>query len=76
MSLDYELGYFFEPKSAPANWNPESSRPLATIWRFSGREAMSADAADAWLAAQGFPQQVRRAWLPWRRSFEIGLELT
>ena len=52
MSLDYELGYLFEPKLAPAGWGPESLRPLATIWRFSGREAMSADAADAWLAAQ------------------------
>ena len=52
ISLDYELGYLFEPKSAPAGWRADASRPLATIWRFSGRQAMTADAADAWLMAQ------------------------
>lgn len=52
ISLDYELGYLFEPKSAPAGWRADASRPLATIWRFAGRQVMTADAADAWLMAQ------------------------
>ena len=29
----------------------------------------------AWLRAQGLPGQVQRCYLPWDRSFEIGLEL-
>ena len=41
----------------------------------SAAALMLAD-ANAWLAAQGFEQRVRRAWLPWRRSFEIGLEVS
>jgi len=31
--------------------------------------------ANAWLATMGFPQRIQRAWLPWRRSFEIGLDV-
>ena len=48
ISLTYELGYLFEPKSAPPGWQPQP--PLARIWRFAGRQAMTAAAADAWLA--------------------------
>lgn len=32
--------------------------------------------ANDWLAAQGFSERVQRAWLPWQRSFEIGLEVS
>lgn len=39
-------------------------------------DALMQGQANAWLQAQGFAQQIRRAWLPWQRSFEIGLELS
>lgn len=29
--------------------------------------------ANSWLQQHGFAQRVQRAWLPWQRSFEIGL---
>jgi hypothetical protein len=32
-------------------------------------------AVDAWLAERGLPGRVSRCYLPWGRSFEIGLEL-
>ncbi|MFH7042276.1 DUF4127 family protein [Paucibacter sp. JuS9] len=32
-------------------------------------------ASDAWLQAQGLPWRVEQLWLPWQRSFEIGLRL-
>jgi hypothetical protein len=31
--------------------------------------------ANTWLAEHGFSHRIARAWLPWQRSFEIGLEL-
>ncbi len=34
-----------------------------------------APATDAWLAGHGLPGRVSRCYLPWSRSFEIGLEL-
>ncbi len=30
---------------------------------------------NAWLAQHGFAQRIVRAWLPWGRTFEIGLEV-
>jgi Protein of unknown function (DUF4127) len=38
-------------------------------------QALMLTQANAWLAAQGFVQRVSRAWLPWQRSFEIGLDI-
>ncbi|KQW44867.1 MULTISPECIES: DUF4127 family protein [unclassified Roseateles] len=38
-------------------------------------QALMVEDANAWLATMGFPQRVKRAWLPWRRSFEIGLDV-
>lgn len=32
-------------------------------------------ASDAWLQAQGLPWRVEQLWLPWQRSFEVGLRL-
>lgn len=37
--------------------------------------ALMLDEANAWLGTMGFPQRVQRAWLPWRRTFEIGLDV-
>lgn len=38
-------------------------------------EQLMLSQANPWLARHGFVQQVRKAWLPWQRSFEIGLEV-
>lgn len=38
-------------------------------------QALMLEDANAWLATVGFAARIRRAWLPWRRTFEIGLEL-
>lgn len=38
--------------------------------------ALVVPATDAWLKAQGLPGRVSRCYLPWDRSFEIGLELS
>ncbi|MDR7334531.1 DUF4127 family protein [Roseateles asaccharophilus] len=38
-------------------------------------QALVLDEANIWLATMGFTQRIRRAWLPWRRTFEIGLEV-
>jgi len=49
LALDYELGYLFEPRSAPSGWQP-TGRPLARFWQFRERIAMDADGAAGWLA--------------------------
>lgn len=51
----------------------EASLPAAELAQQA--QALMLDDANAWLSTVGFPQRVKRAWLPWRRSFEIGLEL-
>jgi hypothetical protein len=38
-------------------------------------QALMLSEANAWLAEQGFTERVQRAWLPWQRSFEIGLDV-
>jgi para-aminobenzoate synthetase/4-amino-4-deoxychorismate lyase len=48
VALDYELGYLFEPKAAPAGWQ-DGGQVLARFWRFSERVSMSAAEADRWL---------------------------
>jgi para-aminobenzoate synthetase/4-amino-4-deoxychorismate lyase len=48
-ALDYELGYLLEPKSAPPGWQA-GEQILARFWRFDGRQSLSRDEADAWLA--------------------------
>ncbi len=50
-ALDYELGYLFEPKSAPLEW-AVGAQPLARLWRFADCRVMYAPAAEAWLQAQ------------------------
>lgn len=50
LALEYELGYLFEPCSAPPEWRPGNT-VLARFWRFRERVALLADEADAWLAA-------------------------
>ncbi len=50
MALDYELGYLLEPRSAPPNWLP-GQPPLARFWRFRECQRLTADEAEAWLAA-------------------------
>ncbi|MBS1161735.1 MAG: Para-aminobenzoate synthase, component [Proteobacteria bacterium] len=52
LALDYELGYLFEPKAAPAGWQPALDRPLARFWRFADGQPLTAAAAEAWLQAQ------------------------
>lgn len=48
VALDYELGHAQEPR---AGQRPESQgRPLARFWRFGQAEALTAAAAEAWLA--------------------------
>lgn len=49
MALDYALGHLFEPKTAPAGWQP-AGRPLARFWRFHAVDRYAAADADAWLA--------------------------
>jgi para-aminobenzoate synthetase/4-amino-4-deoxychorismate lyase len=51
VGLDYELGYLLEPKSAPPGWQA-GSQVLARFWRFARREALTREAAEAWLQAQ------------------------
>ncbi len=51
-ALDYELGYLFEPVSAPAGWHPQPERTLARFWRFAGCRQLDAEAAQGWLASQ------------------------
>ncbi|QRM19111.1 aminodeoxychorismate synthase component I [Dechloromonas sp. TW-R-39-2] len=52
MALDYELGYVFEPKAAPAAWQAAVERPLARFWHFARCTPLTASEADAWLAGQ------------------------
>lgn len=52
----------------------EATTPAAELER-QARQLML-DEANAWLSTTGFAQRIQRAWLPWRRSFEIGLELS
>jgi para-aminobenzoate synthetase/4-amino-4-deoxychorismate lyase len=52
VSLNYELGYLLEPKSAPRGWKPDG-RPLARFWRFSARISLLQDDAQAWLQQHG-----------------------
>lgn len=51
----------------------ETALPAAELEQQA--EALMLDEANAWLATMGFPQRIRRAWLPWRRTFEIGLNV-
>lgn len=51
----------------------ESRLPAAELAEAAA--ALMQEQANPWLRRHGFAQQVRRAWLPWQRSFEIGLEL-
>lgn len=51
----------------------EASLPAAELEQQA--QALMLYDANAWLATVGFPQRVQRAWLPWRRSFEIGLDV-
>ncbi|HQR58298.1 MAG TPA: aminodeoxychorismate synthase component I, partial [Azonexus sp.] len=55
-ALDFELGYLLEPAAAPPGWSPSAGRPLARLWRFRRRFAMTAEAAGTWLAEQGAGQ--------------------
>ncbi|MFN4326160.1 MAG: aminodeoxychorismate synthase component I [Azonexus sp.] len=48
VALDYELGYLLEPKSAPPGWQPGGA-VLARFWRFAECQALTAEAAEAWL---------------------------
>lgn len=52
VSLDYELGYLFEPKAAPPGWQTSPSRPLARFWRFSDCQIFDREAAENWLNSQ------------------------
>jgi len=49
---------------------------LSPAERAAAAETLMLEQANPWLRRHGFAQQVRRAWLPWDRSFEIGLELS
>lgn len=49
LALDYELGYLFEPKAAPAGWQGSANRPLIRCWRFADCRRLAAEAAEAWL---------------------------
>jgi len=49
-ALDYELGYLFEPKAAPADFEVDPGRPLARFWRFARRDVFSKEEAEVWLA--------------------------
>ena len=48
VSLDYELGYLLEPKSAPPGWQPDG-RALARFWRFAERNSLTPDEAQSCL---------------------------
>ena len=50
-ALDYELGYLFEPKSAPLGWQA-GGKPLVCFWRFADCRILDAPGAEAWLLAQ------------------------
>ncbi|WP_412480836.1 aminodeoxychorismate synthase component I [Azonexus sp. IMCC34839] len=50
-ALDYELGYLFEPKSAPLDWQA-GVKPLARFWRFADCQTLDEQEAEAWLEAQ------------------------
>lgn len=52
-ALDYELGYLLEPAALPESWQPAEGRSLAKLWRFKHCSRLDADAAEAWLDAQG-----------------------
>jgi para-aminobenzoate synthetase/4-amino-4-deoxychorismate lyase len=49
VSLDYELGYLLEPKTAPPGWLTSPTRPLARFWCFSDCQIFDREAADSWL---------------------------
>ena len=51
----------------------ETTLPAAELEQQAG--ALMLTEANAWLSKLGFSQRVRRAWLPWRRTFEIGLDV-
>jgi Protein of unknown function (DUF4127) len=38
-------------------------------------EVLMLDVGNAWLEAEGFGERIQKAWLPWQRSFEIGLDV-
>ncbi len=50
-ALDYELGYLFEPKSAPLGWQA-GAKPLARFWCFADCQTLDEQEAEAWLEAQ------------------------
>lgn len=51
VALSYELGYLLEPRTAPPGWQPGKT-PLATFWRFSACEHLTAAEFAPWLTAQ------------------------
>lgn len=51
-ALDYEVGYLFEPASAPPGWRPDPARPPARLWRFPSCRRLDGEAAGSWLAAR------------------------
>jgi hypothetical protein len=52
----------------------DETRSPAGLVEATAQQLMQTE-ANAWLSTMGFPQRIQRAWLPWRRTFEIGLEL-
>ncbi len=50
-ALDYELGYLFEPKSAPLGWQA-GAKPLARFWRFNACQTLDELGAEAWVKSQ------------------------
>ncbi|MBH9552612.1 DUF4127 family protein [Inhella gelatinilytica] len=55
-----------------ATQNEQDTPPAALA---VAAESLMLTVGNAWLQRQGFVQRIQRAWLPWARSFEIGLEV-